>query len=192
VSFGEIPTVTRADTALIDTLKTWLPHYIAHVAAAEGVPTPSSPNGYRVVSELASFPEQGLPVITIISPGLADKTERKDGVVRGGWAHAIHVITQGRDDVEARQWAGIYGAAVRGCLIQQTRLAIVDERYDVIDIEDRRTLVGVLIQIQSPATLATITGPQTPPINPGDPPAGDPVIQTHTETATPRTPMEEL
>lgn len=193
MSFGEIPTITASDRAVAATLETWLPHYIAHIAAAENVsPAPATPGGYKIVSELANFPEQGLPVLTIVSPGLADDTTVAGGVVSGNWALAVHVTTQGRNDQEAREWAAIYGAAVRGCLIQQTRLQIVDERYDVIDVVDRRTIVGALVQVRQPVDLANKTGPTTPPDNPGDPPPADPVITQHIEQTTPRTPMEEL
>ncbi len=197
--FGPITTVNTVDNAVAATLRTWLAHYIAHVADQDNVDRPATPDNYTITTDLASYPEKGLPAVVIVSPGLTDTPGNLSGAARGNWTIGVCVVAQGRNETEVRTHVGVYAAAVRGALLQHPSLGgvalgvtLIDEALDQVGFDERRTMQACKLVFDVETHLANLQGPIDPPAAVGDPPVADPTATIHEETITTITPSEEF
>lgn len=152
--FGTIFTPRKMEDALMVTLQTWMPTYLAEIERqtlrdSESLPHPQS--WANSTSEFNAIPgDEIMPLVVVICTGLAGEPERHgDGRYRAPWACGVGVFTSGRDQDSSRGLAYDYGAAIRALIVQHQSLGglpgaggidWVEERYDDVDIEEERTL----------------------------------------------------
>lgn len=104
--------------------------------------------GYFVASEDARHAEEQLPCVIVTSGGTEGDAYRSgDGVYESQWAIAVGCVVSARREVEARYLGQAYAGCIRECvaradslgdLVSRTRW--VDERYDLLEVIDRRTI----------------------------------------------------
>lgn len=196
--YGPLVSAATLDAALIQTLRAWMPAYVAEAARQDGLtPLPVAPRSYLVASELDRFEEDQIPSVVVVSPGMSEPPEvQGDGHYRAWWEIGVSAITTGRDADEARRFACIYAAAARGVLIQHPSLggvasavAWTGERYDDIQIESRRTLCAgqVTVRVLIEQAAYRFGGPPEPPEDPAIPDEGiRPSVDSHATTVNPR------
>jgi hypothetical protein len=135
-------------------------------------------------SEVEKFPEDRLPCLMIGSPGLTDPPLADGGgYYAASWRLNLGVEVAAGPNRRALELARWYALALRGCVLQQqqdpgldTAVAVVrvdwrDERYDVLDsIDDRTICVGVVeIALEAANVLERDAGPLEPILPPQPP-----------------------
>jgi hypothetical protein len=182
--FGRIVTGADVEDAALRTLKRLTPRYVEEAARQRGREPGKlpEPRGYIVASEFEKWPEDGLPVVVVISPGWSGPPQRMgDGTVLARWSLAAGVITSAASSRRTRENALIYVAALRTLIAQQQSLDgfalgvdCVDESYGVLPFSDTRTLyaaqaIFVVSVADAFAYGAGPGGPWGPPPDPPDP-----------------------
>lgn len=120
--FGQIVTAAQVEAAVISTLRTYLPHYLAEVERQSGAePAIATPRTYRVWTESDTWPSDQLPAVIVACPGTSD-TRRTAGGYEADWDVRVGVIVRTSDQASTRRLAGIYAAATRAVLVQRPAL----------------------------------------------------------------------
>lgn len=181
--------ITRQDVEIRvrDTIKTWIDSYLAEVERQNGLNVRQlpRPRSYTRRNEFERWPEDQIPAVIVISPGLtAPPVANGSGQFRGYWGVGVAVITEGQDTDNTRDLAGYYTAAIRALILQRPSLGGFamgvtweDERYDDIsDVEMGRTLASgqVVFQVEVEDIVSTKAGPVTPDTPPVTPPDDSP------------------
>lgn len=151
MSFPDSPTLPTVisgvdvEQAVEDTLKLRLPYYIEQDGLA---PIKS----WMRISEFAKFPEDRVPMIITICPGLAEPPSRQgDGTYIARWLVGVAVVASARDGEGSRQISRRIGSLIRATLLQSPSLTPkgfargvtwLDESYDQLDPRLRRTLTS--------------------------------------------------
>lgn len=190
---SEIDTVVTgpdAEQAILDTLESLLPVYLADRAAANGKPRST----YKVASYARAatldtrFPNEYLPCVTTRA---TTKTNRdvhgSSGAVASTFTVLVGVLLadQSRESTEDLAWE--YLAAVEACLWQHGALggfaeATIpgDTEIEDIPVDRQRTLAGGSIEVQVlvPQSVNVLGGPVTPPEDPYEPLPTDPQVES--------------
>jgi hypothetical protein len=188
-SFENISGDTVAEAAL-ETLKTWLPAYLALQERKEGLParTLPLPKSYlAAVDANSQMPEDQFPRVMVISPGLAGEPQKgPTGYYSAAFALAAGAAVTGDDREQTRKFMQSYVAAIRNCLITQklTDLPAIldwtDETYDEIPGARSRSLAGgevaFVVYVDDVQTLAESPWPDGPPDDPYEEPQDGPAI----------------
>lgn len=136
------PLVTGADVGrwALDTLKLWTPEYLAYAERAKGLPARSlpAPKTWVATSGLDKWPEDRLPCVLVLSPGLVDPPSRDGrGRYTADFGLGVAVVVSDRTEEDAQNLAQLYVAALRLLLVQKGRLGghalatdWIDERFD--------------------------------------------------------------
>lgn len=141
-----LPTVVTAwdvEEAVISTLKARLPYYVGQLNYAE-------PRGYVRTTTFEKWPEDQLPLVIVISPGIIEPPLKQgDGKYRANWLVGAACMVSARTEDETRKMARDYGALIRATLLQTPSLGgfargvtWIDETYDQVEVRDRRTLAS--------------------------------------------------
>lgn len=135
-----------------------------------------APRGYAITQVFDLWPEDQLPTIIVACPGLVEPP-MMDGakVWRAKWDTWIGCMCSARNEGEARQAAGTYAAFIRAIMLQQASLnwnlgrgvRWLDEQYDVLPVEDRRTLAAV--QVRFAVEVGSVVDGRELPLVPGGP-----------------------
>lgn len=152
--FGKIIGKEQVEQAVEATLKKWMTTYLAEIERQRGIPPRSLPEirNYTNVNEFEKWPEDQLPLVVIISPGLGGEKPRMegDGTYTAKFLIGLATVVSADTQENTSKIAGMYGAAVRACLAQQQDLGGIstgiewqDERFDDIPNEERRSLASV-------------------------------------------------
>jgi hypothetical protein len=150
--FGPIFVAAFLEQAVIDTLKIWLPLYIKEIELQLGR-TPGElppPKSYTTRRRFDKFPEDQLPTIIVVSPGLDDDpNEEGDGNYRAPWRMHVGAVVSTSDPAATNLVAKIMGAAIRGAMVQHKSLGGVasgltwyDESYDDLPDDDVSRSLG--------------------------------------------------
>lgn len=150
--FGPIGHAGQLEKAVENQLREWMPTYLKEVGRQHSLKL-GSVKSYSVVSQYATFPEQGLPAVVVESAGLIDEPEQDgEGWLKGPFSVEVTVAMQGPDAVSTRQLAQCYAAAVTGSLMQHRKLAqhiwverFVDSAFAGANVEQRRTRIAVAL-----------------------------------------------
>lgn len=198
--FGAL--VTRADVtqAATTTLQAWLPTWLAELERrynkpARWIPVPDQ-RSYRTIAEggaLVKFPEEALPAVFVVSPGLVGTPNREgiDGdLVRDLWtapfALTVAVIAGARDQEETDFLIDLYVAAVCGVLLANKaplngvvrEVQWADESYVTRHVEERTRGMGeATFVLDVPRARTSGPGPTTPD-DPYVAPSDFPVIES--------------
>lgn len=199
--YGPLNHAGLLEQAAAARLREWMPAYLADVERQHDREIGRLQlRSIITVSGLDRFPEDQLPCAVVISPGtIGDPTKDGSGACSATYNVSVAVLVSGREQKGSRLLAQLYGAAVRGALMQRRSLTesidIEDwlgESFDDLPVDERRTLFGGINSFSAslgnvvswkagpPSTWPPDGGPPIPPVPPEDPTAdpGDPVVAT--------------
>lgn len=169
----------QVEDAVIATLIRYMPTYLADwermMGFDAGVLLP--PESYATVnSDFDKWPEQMLPAVVLVCPGLYEEPVRYGrGDIRARWAVALGVVTSAGDERSALSLAKIYAASIRTALLQHQTLwpqgtanglEWLHEAYDDLPNEDARRSLAVgkgVFWVEMEAVVNTDTKPPEPP-----------------------------
>lgn len=175
--FGDLFGGDQIDAALIDVLETWMPTYLKEMARQRKLKVSfDRPRSIVAVAEFDRWPEEQLPSIVIVNPGMTG-TPLKDGggTYRARWAVDICISVSAATQAETRRNSQLYIAAARGCIMQRRSLGHgmkgIDwggEEYTLIDADKRRSLAGAKASfvIERENILTVGAGPTDPDVTP--------------------------
>ena len=198
-------TVERKTLAHVEN---WFVSYLADNERQQTPPLPPrtlpQPRTYEVVTQFTPFPDDQLPFIAVISPGLASGRKPQiygDGMVKAWWNVAVGAVVSARDARSAADLAGYYGVALRLLMTQNPQLGgwasgveWLDEKYDdfprVKELARAACRLVFTVEVQDVMNVRqgprTLDGDFTPPVDPytptGDYPVVSPVPPTFTVT----------
>jgi hypothetical protein len=176
--FGRVRHSGEIEQAALATLRLWLPTYLAEAneqadAFENGI---AAPHSFGVVSEYARWPEESLPAVVLMAAG-TNGSPYKDGETYYHAPYALEVVAEfaAADGATARLGAQLYGAAIRGCLLQRRGLGSEDdllvtdwvaEELGTLAIEERATRVAVsnVFTVTMGEIAGTGFGPATPDV----------------------------
>lgn len=179
--FRNITSRPEVEKAAIDMLRLWMDTYLNEIERQNGIPPRklTRPRSYSQRNKFDIWPEDQLPAIVVISPGLAEKPRRLgDGSHTAKWAVAIACIVGAKDEEETRNLAGLYTAAIRALFLQRASLnqfaagvEWLDERYDDMPDDARRSVQSgtVILAVEVDDVVTANAGPVTPDDPPTDP-----------------------
>lgn len=140
------------------TLRLWYPTYIQEIEHQRGwhrgdIP---SPRTYTERWQFTSYPDDQIPLVVVVSPGMAEAPVRDgEGVYSGWWIIGVGIVAAAATEDNSERLAKVYGAAARGILTQKAYLddswefsgcEVMDESYDEVpDMEQARTMRSVQI-----------------------------------------------
>lgn len=184
--FGQIVDADQVEAAVLETLRKWLPTYLAEIERQRGITPPGSlprPRSWTVASSLDKWPDHPLPAVFAVSPGLAEEPLRTSrGGYRAPWGVGVAAVVSAKDRAASRRLAAMYGAAIRTCLLQHRSLAgfatgldWIDEDLDNAPPEQARTLaiaqelfVVTVDRVLDPAAGPAQPDPEADPTEPYD------------------------
>lgn len=155
------PMVTGGDVehALSDTLRDWLPAYLAecerqHDLTAGAIPVP---RGWALTSlDLQKLNTDQLPCIVIMAGGILapPRKEGPPGVLTAVWVIEVGTVFNAAWGGFARQHCQLYAAAVRTCLLQRlaeeqplvSAVDVIGEVYDEMPFADTRTYSASVVR----------------------------------------------
>lgn len=167
-------------------LKSRMPEYLAEVSRQRGLDKSiQKPRSYVRSADVNKMPEDQLPSIVIVCPGLAERPLMEgDGKYRARFSLGLACITTGRNRKVTNRVSKMYAAAARAAVLQHGSLGRdevmgvdwQDESYDDLPFDDVRTLgiATVLFRVEVRGVLDTGGGLPEPPDDPEDPPEGYP------------------
>lgn len=201
--FGRIISDDQIENAVVDTLRKWMPTYLAEVERQRdlqpGFYQRPADSSYILHTDFDKWPEEMLPVVEVISPGVDDDPPRKGaGTYHANFMIGVICIVSASGQVESRRYAHRMGAAVRAILTQKASLdqqldesvygtAWLGERNNELPSDSERSIWAIrqlfLVQV---STVLERGGPINPdPLPDPEAPAGDwPVVpdREHVDT----------
>ena len=119
-----------------------------------------------------------MPLCVVMSPGLVDEPyTRESGIFTARWAIGVGVAIAAQTETEANRLSRIYGAAVRGIMMQHQdinglaiRVDWVDENYDDLPTIDNQLQqyrsAGVFFAVEVENVINKWAGPDEPDQDP--------------------------
>ncbi len=114
------------EEAVIAKLRKWLPGYLSLACQEHGVKGGiAAIKSWGLASEEDRWPEQGLPALLVVGPSRTlGEPEKNAGMYRATWPVEVGVAVAARTGPAARKYAQIYGAAIRGAILQGRSLEV--------------------------------------------------------------------
>ena len=149
-AIGPLVSGRDVELAAMALLKRWAGTYLAEAERQHGYAPASLPRirGWATAHDFEKWPEDQLPCILLVSPGLADEPMADGGgVYRVKFSLGIAAIVSARTMSETAALAKLYCAAMRACVLQHQSLEgfaagveWLDETYDDLESIDTRSL----------------------------------------------------
>lgn len=123
--YGAVVTAGDVRTAVVDTMKAWTPAYIGEVSKQSGRERCGDDalppfRSFGTASSFATFPEDQLPGLVVVVPGLAATPIRQaDGMYLVEWSVGLGVVVSGRDRDSTDELVRLYAAVARMTAVQQ-------------------------------------------------------------------------
>jgi hypothetical protein len=188
--YGTIFGADQLEEAAKETLIKWMPTYLAEVERQRGmepgeIPLPRS---YRTVPRFDKFPEDQIPAIYLVSPGIfGEPVKRGGGVYQVQYSLGFAVVVETRDPDSVNTMAKLYSSAIVAAIMQHRNLGFeqgkiegvdwVDETFLDIPTQDSRSLASAqgvfVIMVNDVLTVGAgplVPDPEVPPIDPTVPP----------------------
>lgn len=195
--FGPLVTGADVENAARDTLKAWARDYLAWAERLTGrdpqaLPLPRS---WITSPDLERWPEDQLPSVLLISPGLAEPPTRDGrGHYRAKFALGIAVVVSARDRAVTDELAKLYVAAFRAAILHHPSLGgfaeaveWIDEAYDPLPGRARQLAVGQAeFRVEVRDVVAVKAGPSAPRPDPYTPHEDPPSVVTTDVTVRPQ------
>lgn len=190
---GILITDDMVEDAVKATLQRWVPTYMSELERqlALDVPYYKRPvaSSYLVRSDFDKWPEEMLPAVVVVSPGIDDDPP-KDGNrrYRASFQIGVACVVSSINQEESRRAAYRMGAVIRAVLIQKQSLdkALTERvrgvtwhgsRNNELRPEDQRSIWAnrQLFTVEVGDVLGGAAGPTAPEPDPQTPPPGGPV-----------------
>jgi len=112
--------------AVIAKLRRRLPGYLTIACELHGVSSGiAGVKSWAVANDGEKWPEQGLPALLVVGPDeSSDAEEYSQGMYRATWPIEVGLVIAAKTGPAARKYARIYGAAIRGALLQGRSLGV--------------------------------------------------------------------
>lgn len=123
--FGRILSDDQVEDAVISILKKWVPTYMSEVERQVGLDEGyyQRPIHYTARSDFDKWPEEMLPTVIVISPGIDDDPEKEGrGIYRAKFEIGTVCVVSSTDALSTRRFSYRMGAAIRGAIIQHQSL----------------------------------------------------------------------
>lgn len=135
--FGQIITPGMVERAVAASLAQWMDTYLGQLERIETDETGAlayqpdgieRPRGILTRGEFDKWPEEQIPVIVVVCPGLAGLPRRQQqGAYHAAWSVGIAAIVSagspdGTGQDATRRLMGVYGAAIRAAILQHKML----------------------------------------------------------------------
>lgn len=163
--YGRIITGATVERQALWVLREHTDRYLREVERQEGrePSTLQRPRAYIPASEFSRRPEDQLPVVVVISPGLADQPRRLgEGTVTATWMLAVGVVcSASAGETRVRENMQLYVAAMSALMLGQQSLGglaegvdQLDESYDDAPFDAARSLIAgqAIFQVTVPGT----------------------------------------
>jgi hypothetical protein len=200
-TYGPILSADTVERMVRDTVAKWWKDYMAEFERQTGKPPRyyAEPLSYEVSSEFTEWADDRLPVILVVSPGLAEQPTYNNQYVMGEWQVGVAAIVGGIDRRSTRDNQMAYAAVNRLILHQIRRLGEtspdpdqgviigskwVDEGYRDMTAVDTRTFGSSTVVFNVQVKVMDTKG-KPPQKQPLDDPYGSPVGDWPTVTSTP-------
>jgi len=137
--FGRNLSKKRVEMDVLDYLKEWLPSYISEQEQQEELGRgfyPEIVSWTRTNQDIEKFPEDSLPAVVVVSPGMAEEPKKDGrGIYRVKWTIILGIIFSGNDYESTMDGASDITAAARLCMLQgQTLNKSVGYGYRGVDL----------------------------------------------------------
>ncbi len=180
--FGPVKSARHLEEAAIETIKTWIHTYLAVAERRFDRPDESMPRprSYNTTREFTKWPEDRLPAIMVVSPGLAGERPRKtgDGKYSAKWMLGIGIVIKSKNKSQVNSLIKDYAAAIRALIVQNSKLGgyangveYRDENYNAQEVDDQtRTLATaqVIFTVEVEDVVQWGAGVVVPPPDPYD------------------------
>lgn len=121
--FGPLVVETDVDVAVLATLKSWLPTYLAHARGERVLPIRlKRPASYANTLDDDEFVDHTLPAIVVTTAATSDVQQDGDGFYLANWHVIVTAIVRGRTPPETRAIAALFGGCVRDVLTDRPTL----------------------------------------------------------------------
>src|SRR5262249_15496789 len=151
--------------------------------------------GWALGPTFDKWPEDQIPGVLVVSPGLVPPPQRGgDGVYYARWNVQVGCACSARTQQEAHEIAMLFVAAHKAIVVQRPSLEghaagaqWLDEQYSPLEYDDTRSLYAgyATLVIDIDDVLTSLAGPITPddPLTPDElaPWPLDPTVKTHDE-----------
>jgi hypothetical protein len=178
--FGPIIDANQVEEAVRDTLRDWFPTYLREFCLQRSMPPDSLPipRAYVVSGDNDREPEDQLPAVVVVSPGLSESAYQEgDGTFRAPWAVGVGIFTSAKDRESTEKLVRMYCAVARTIMLQKQSLGgfadgtmWLDEDFDEVEFDDTRTIGAGLVEFV--VTVANVVNRRGGPAYP-DPPDPD-------------------
>jgi hypothetical protein len=114
------------EEAVLAKLRRWLPGYLSIACDLHGVKGGiAAVKSWGTSNTGEKWPEQGLPALLVVGPEETTDVEKQgQGMYRATWPVEVGLVIATRTAPAARKYARIYGAAIRGALLQGRSLGV--------------------------------------------------------------------
>jgi hypothetical protein len=165
------------EEAVIETLRAWYPTYIQEMEHQRGWTRGriQSPRTYGTRNEFNTFQDEAMPVVIVVSPGLADPARADgDGRYVGWWSLGVGIVARANDEENTNRIAKVYAAAARAILLHKQGLdgswafggvEWVDENFaDIPTVEREKTIKSaqVIFRVWVDELVTKNAGPAYP------------------------------
>lgn len=175
--FGPIISSDQVEDAIRNTLRDWFPTYLREYELQAGIPANSlpEPRAYIVTNDVEKEPEDQMPAILVVSPGLVEEPMPDgEGLYRAPFGVAVAVFTSASDRESTEDLVRQYVAMARAIMLhKQTYGGIgdgtrwVDESYAELTFDDERTIgAGQAVFVVEVAGVVRRYGGPPRPIEP--------------------------
>lgn len=173
------------EEAALRTLRDWLPVYRDAIYNRYKARLPKIESWGLENSTAKRQPEQKLPSLIVVADGIGQDgapEEHTAGLYRASWIFGVAVVIESGNPFIARRNAQMYGAAVRGAILQHRSLGLdgcvskwLDESYPFGSKESKtRAVAESLFAVEVDEVVNWQMGPKGEP--PSSIPAADPEI----------------
>lgn len=192
--FKQIVTPGMVERAMAAAVELWIDTYLGQIERIEGYDPGQieRPRGVITRSEFDKWPEEQIPLIVVMTSGLAGKPERHaQGNYHASWAVGVASIVSDIDQENTRQLSLAYAAAVRSLVLQHKMLKSAtwpdgfangtsweDETYsDMPSLKERSiSAARVIFSVGVDDVVTEYAGPREPlspaAVDPGNWPEG--------------------
>lgn len=121
------------EEAVLSALQRRIPLYMLEVKSQYGLELPPVASWGLEDEEEDRQPEQTFPALIVVAGGIGkggEPEENSDGWYRAKWALQVDLIVEHPQRVLARKIAQVYGAVIRGALVQERSLTKDGFRID--------------------------------------------------------------
>lgn len=191
--FGPIIDANQVEEAVRDTLQLWFPTYLRELENQRGMTEGEMPppRAYVVSGDNDREPEDQLPAVVVVSPGLAENPfQEGDGSFRAPWSVGVGIFTSARDRESTEKLVRQYCAVARTIMLQKQSLGgfadgteWIDEDFDEIEFDDTRTIGAGLVEFT--VMVAEVVNRRGGPAKPtlpdpvGQPGSNWPLVETY-------------